>query len=266
MKHLLYKYSSLVGIYNYSIDLVYMRSVLTKSRLINLNQIFSSSKFSTNARPLTSKMTTPNITLYTQGTPNGQKASVTLEVLDIPYTTRALDLYKNEQKEDWYLKINPNGRIPAIVDHSNGDFAVFESGAIMLYLAQNYDPNHKLWPKDPKLQSQVVQWLMFQMGGVGPMMGQAEHFIRSAPEKIEYAINRYTNETKRLFSVIESQLTGRDYLVGDQLTIADIAHYTWASNAHHMNISLSEFPNLEKWADRISKNPGVIKGLKVPSG
>jgi glutathione S-transferase len=243
-----------------------MRSILTKSKLINFNKILSISKFSSSTRPLTNSKVGPNITLYTAGTPNGQKASATLEVLGVPYATKAIDLGKNEQKEEWYLKINPNGRIPAIIDHSNDDFVVFESGAIMLYLVQNYDPNHKLWPKDSKLQSQVVQWLMFQMGGIGPMQGQAGHFIRFAPEKIQYGIDRYLNETKRLYSVIEGQLAGRDYLIGDQFTIADIANFTWISKGHLLGIDLSEFPNIEKWTDRIGKDSAVIKGLKVPSG
>jgi glutathione S-transferase len=163
------------------------------------------------------------------------------------------------------LKINPNGRIPAIVDHSNGDFAVFESGAILLYLVQNYDPEHKLWPKDPKLQSEVVQWLMFQMGGVGPMQGQANHFVCYAPEKVEYGITRYTNETKRLYSVLESRLQGRQYLVGDQLTIADIATVPWVSESFAIGINLSDYPNVNNWFNTIENVPEVIKGYNVPT-
>jgi glutathione S-transferase len=210
-------------------------------------------------------MVNPDITLYTVGTPNGHKVSIALEVLGIPYKTHAISFANNEQKDDWFLKINPNGRIPAIVDHSNGEFPVFESGAILLYLVENYDPEHKLWPKDAKLQSEVVQWLMFQMGGVGPMQGQANHFKNYAPEKIEYGINRYINETKRLFSVLESRLQGRQYLVGDQLTIADIATVPWVSGAYSLGIDLNEFPNVNAWVDRVEEIPEVAKGYDVPT-
>ena len=135
------------------------------------------------------------IELYTAGTPNGKKASIMLEELGIPYTVHPIDFSKLEQKEEWYLKINPNGRIPAIVDKDNGDFPVFESGAILIYLAEKYG---KFLSKDPKERSIAIQWLMFQMGGVGPMQGQANHFVKFAPEKIPYAMNRYVDETKRL--------------------------------------------------------------------
>jgi glutathione S-transferase len=210
-------------------------------------------------------MSQPDITLYTAGTPNGHKVSIALEVLGIPYKTHAISFGKNEQKEDWFLKINPNGRIPAIVDHSNGDFAVFESGAILLYLVQNYDSEHKLWPKDAKLQSEVVQWLMFQMGGVGPMQGQATHFVCYAPEKVEYGITRYTNETKRLYSVLESRLQGRQYLVGEQLTIADISTVPWVTNAFRVNIDLNEFLNVNNWVERVEAIPEVSRGYDVPT-
>jgi glutathione S-transferase len=209
-------------------------------------------------------MVQPDITLYTVGTDNGWKASIALEVLDLPYKTQALSFAKNEQKEEWFLKINPNGRIPAIVDHSNGDFAVFESGAILLYLAQNYDPEHKLWPTDAKEQSEVVQWLMFQMGGIGPMQGQANHFKNYAPVKIDYAINRYINETKRLYSVLESRLKDREYLVANQLTIADISTFTWVWGSYALGIDLNEFPSVKSWVERIECLDAVQKGLDVP--
>jgi len=152
------------------------------------------------------------IELFTAATPNGWKVSVALEELGLPYTVRALSLGKLEQKEDWFLSINPNGRVPAIIDHDNGDFAVFESGAILIYLAEK---TGKLLPADAKGRSRVLQWLMFQMGGVGPMMGQANVFFRYAPEKIPYAIERYQRESRRLFEVMERQLKDHPYIAND---------------------------------------------------
>ena len=149
------------------------------------------------------------IELFTAATPNGWKVSIALEELGLPYTVRPISLGKLEQKEEWFLKINPNGRIPAIIDHDNGDFAVFESGAILIYLAEK---TGKLLPTEPKARSRVLQWLMFQMGGVGPMMGQANVFFRYAPEKIPYAIERYQRESRRLFEVLERQLKDHHYI------------------------------------------------------
>src|SRR3984957_9919508 len=160
------------------------------------------------------------IDLYTAETPNGWKISITLEELEIPYSVHSLALSKNEQKAPAYLKINPNGRIPAIVDRDNDDFAVFESGAIMIYLAERAG---KLLPQDVKGRSLVMQWLMFQMGGIGPMMGQANVFFRYAPEKIPYAIERYQREVRRLLEVLDSRLSDHEYLAGDY-SIAEYAH------------------------------------------
>ena len=143
------------------------------------------------------------IELFTAETPNGWKASIALEELALPYQVRPIALSQNEQKQAWYLKLNPNGRIPTIVDHDNGDFAVFESGAILIYLAEK---TGRLMPKDPKGRSRVIQWTMFQMGGIGPMMGQANVFFRYAPEKIPYAIDRYQREVRRLFELLDTQL------------------------------------------------------------
>src|SRR5215831_12464978 len=165
------------------------------------------------------------IELYTAATPNGWKASIALEELGLPYTVRPIALPKNEQKEDWFLKINPNGRIPAIIDRDNDDIAVFESGAILIYLAEK---TGKLMPRDKKGRSRVLQWLMFQMGGVGPMMGQANVFFCYAPEKIPYAIERYQRECRRLFEVLESQLRDHEYLINNEYSIADIANWSWA--------------------------------------
>ncbi|KAI9292769.1 glutathione S-transferase GstA [Neoconidiobolus thromboides FSU 785] len=214
-------------------------------------------------------MPKPNITLYTFGKPivctaNGHKASIALELLNIPYKVHKVDIFGNEQKQEWFLKINPNGRIPAIVDHSNDDFAVFESGAILLYLADKYDPEHKLLPKDDKLKSEAIQWLMWQMGGLGPMMGQSTHFSRFAPEKIEYGINRYRNESTRLFSVLETRLQSRNYLVGDSITVADIASFPWARFTIWAGVEIDDFPNVKAWLERTEGFDYVQRGLNVP--
>src|SRR6185436_19101719 len=158
------------------------------------------------------------IELFTAATPNGFKVSIALEELGLSYTVRPISLGKLEQKEEWFLKINPNGRVPAIIDHDNDDFAVFESGAILIYLCDRYgaDKTGKLLPTEAKARSRVIQWLMFQMGGVGPMMGQANVFFRYAPEKIPYAIDRYQRESRRLFEVLERQLKDHPYIANDE--------------------------------------------------
>ncbi len=164
------------------------------------------------------------IDLYTAATPNGFKISIFLEETGLDYTVHDLDLMSNEQKQPEFLAINPNGRIPSIIDRDNDDFAVFESGAILIYLAEK---TGKFLPKDLKKRSQVLQWLMFQMGGVGPMMGQANVFNRYFPEKIPAAIDRYQNEGRRLFEVMNTQLKDNQYLAGDEYTIADMATWPW---------------------------------------
>jgi len=206
-----------------------------------------------------------DITLFTAGTPNGTKISIALEELGLKYDVKAIDLGKNEQKEEWFLKINPNGRIPAITDHKRGNFNVFESGAILLYLVEHYDLEGKLFPKDSNARSEVVQWLMFQVSGVGPMQGQAHHFYRFAPEKVEYGIKRYQDETKRLYSVLEDQLkkTG-NFLAANQFTIADIATFTWVRFHFWAGVSLQTFPHVQKWVETIEARPTVKKGLDVP--
>src|SRR5277367_5088693 len=163
------------------------------------------------------------IDLYTAATPNGWKISIALEELGLAYSVHVLSFSKQEQKAEAYLKINPNGRIPAIVDRDNGDSAVFESGAILIYLAEK---TGRLMPQDPKGRSVVIQWLMFQMAGIGPMMGQANVFFRYAPEKIPYAIDRYQREVRRLFGVLDRRLADHTYLAGDY-SIADIASWSW---------------------------------------
>ena len=200
------------------------------------------------------------IELFTSPTPNGWKVSITLEEMGLPYQVRPIDLGKNEQKEEWFLQINPNGRIPAIIDHDNEDFAVFESGAIMVYLAER---SGKLMPSEQKARLRVLQWLMFQMGGVGPMMGQANVFYRYAPEKIEYAIQRYQKESRRLFEVLERQLTHHEFLAGDY-SIADIANWSWVHTYAWSGSSIEGLPHLARWLETIGQRPAVQKGKAVP--
>lgn len=201
------------------------------------------------------------IRLYTAATPNGYKASVTLEEMGLAYETHALKLNELEQKQPWFLAINPNGRIPAIVDTQNDDFAVFESGAIMIYLAER--SGSPLLPADFKGRSRVIQWLMFQMGGLGPMMGQANVFFRYFPEKIQPAIDRYQGETRRLLGVLDSHLAANEYLAGDY-SIADIANFCWARTHNWSGVEIEDLPNLRRWIDAIAARPAVQKGLTVP--
>jgi GSH-dependent disulfide-bond oxidoreductase len=200
------------------------------------------------------------IDLYTAETPNGWKISITLEELGLPYTVHALALSKNEQKAPEYLKLNPNGRIPTIVDRDNGHFAVFESGAIMIYLAEK---TRRLMPQDVQGRSRVIQWLMFQMGGVGPMMGQANVFYRYAPEKIPYAIERYQRESRRLLEVLNRQLANSEYLAGDY-SIADIANWCWASGYAWSGVSIDGLDHLTRWIDAIGARPAAQRGRAVP--
>ncbi|MHA7635020.1 glutathione S-transferase family protein [Corallococcus sp. M7] len=201
------------------------------------------------------------IDLYTWGTPNGHKVSVALEELALPYTVHALDISTGVQKQPAFLAINPNGRIPAIVDRAAGDFAVFESGAILLYLAEK---TGKLMPTDAKGRSLVTQWLMFQMAGVGPMQGQANVFFRYFPEKIQPAIDRYQNETRRLYTVLESRLKDHEYLAGDY-SIADIANWAWVRIHDWAGVSVDGLPGVQRWLAAIEQRPAVQRGLKVPA-
>jgi len=195
--------------------------------------------------------------LYTAATPNGYKASVALEELGLPYVVRPVNLSTLEQKTPAYLAINPNGRVPALVDDG---FAVFESGAILMYLAEK---TGKLMPTDAKGRSRVVQWLMFQMGGVGPMMGQANVFYRYWPEKIQPVIDRYQGETRRLFGVLEGQLANHEYLAGDY-SIADIAHWCWVRSHYWSGVDIEPFPNVKRWIDAIAARPAAQRGITVP--
>jgi len=217
------------------------------------------------------------IKLYTASTPNGFKVSIHLEELKaaypgFKYEFQALDFSKNEQKEPWFLEINPNGRIPAITDPNRNGFHVFETAAITQYLSQHYDKEFKFWfdpVNDSDNHSEMVQWIFFIHGGVGPMQGQANHFFRYAPEKIPYAINRYIQETKRLYSVLETRLQGREYLAGPgkgKFSLADINGFPWVRGhgwAGVENVE-EEFPNVAAWLKRIEERPGVYAGLGVP--
>ncbi|KAK9810507.1 hypothetical protein WJX72_011963 [[Myrmecia] bisecta] len=203
-------------------------------------------------------------TLYTAGTTNGWKGSIPLEELGVPYNVKAISFSKNEQKEDWFVRINPNGRIPALVDHAAGDLAIFESGAIMWYLAEKADPSGLLAPKDLSKKAEVMSWLMWQMGGLGPMQGQLSHFSKFAPEQIPYAIERYSNETERLYQVLEDQLSKHEWLAADQYTIADIASFCWVYAHEFAGISLADKPHLKAWLERIEARPAVQRGLDVP--
>ena len=200
------------------------------------------------------------IELYTASTPNGWKASVTLEELDLPYNVHPLNLQTGVQHEDWYLKICPNGRIPAIVDTDFDDFAVFETGAIMVYLAEKAG---RLLPTDVKGRSRVLQWLMFQMGGIGPMMGQANVFYRYFPEKIEAAISRYQNESRRLCEVLDRRLGESEWLA-DDFSIADIANWCWVRTYKWSGLELDDLTNLKRWRDALRTRPACQRGVEVP--
>jgi GSH-dependent disulfide-bond oxidoreductase len=200
------------------------------------------------------------IDLYTAATPNGHKVSIALEELGLPYQVHELSFDLQQQKSPEFLKINPNGRIPAIVDRDNDNFAVFESGAILYYLAEK---TGKLLPDNAKGRSVALQWLMFQMGGVGPMQGQANVFYRYFPEKIPAAITRYQNETRRLYEVLNSRLEAVEYLAGEY-SIADIATYPWVAIHDWSGVSVDGLPALQRWMDAIAERPAVQKGLRTP--
>ena len=200
------------------------------------------------------------IDLYTAATPNGYKISIALEELGLPYKLVALSLSKGDQKQPTFLAINPNGRIPAIVDHDEGGFAVFESGAILVYLAEK---TGRLMPTDHKGRSLVLQWLMFQMGGIGPMMGQANVFFRYLPEKIPLAIDRYQGESRRLFRVLDQRLKEHEYLAGEY-SIADIATWPWVRTHKWSGVEVDDMPHLQRWMAAIRERPAVQRGVQVP--
>lgn len=197
------------------------------------------------------------LTLYTASTPNGWKASVALEELELPYEVQRIDLKEGEQKHPDYLRLCPNGRIPALVDDG---FAVFESGAILVYLAEK---TGRLMPTDTRGRSQVMQWLMFQMGGVGPMMGQANVFYRAMEEKLQPAIDRYQNESRRLFEVLDGQLQTHEWLAGDY-SIADIANWCWVRLHFWSGVPLDGLTGLQRWKEAMDQRPACQRGIAVP--
>ena len=199
------------------------------------------------------------IELYTAPTPNGHKVSCTLEALKMEYKPILVNLGEGDQKKPDFLKISPNGRIPAIIDTDN-KLSIFESGAIMIYLA---DKANKLISSDPVKRAKVTEWVMFQMGGVGPMMGQANVFFRYFPEKIQPAIDRYQNESRRLFEVLNTHLEKNEWLAGDY-SIADIANWCWVRTHKWSGVSIDGLNHLERWKDAMYEQPGMLKGIKVP--
>ena len=200
------------------------------------------------------------IDLYTWTTPNGRKASIALEELAIPYETHAVDIGKDEQFKPEFLKISPNNRIPAIVDRDNG-LSLMESGAILTYLG---DKTGKLLPKSGDKRWKTIEWLNWQMGGVGPMFGQAHHFLRAAPTKIEYGIKRYVDEAKRLYGVLDKQLASNAFAAGADYTIADMAIFPWTARHEWHTVNLTDFPNVKRWYDTINARAAVTKGMAVP--
>ncbi|KIY73674.1 glutathione S-transferase [Cylindrobasidium torrendii FP15055 ss-10] len=218
-------------------------------------------------------MSTSKFLLYTGPTPNGHQVSVFLQELkalypEITYDVESIDISTNRQKEPWFIKLNPNGRIPVLVDHARGDFPVFETAAILLYLQQHYDTQNK-FAFEPKSneESEMLQWLFFSHGGLGPMQGQANHFNRYAPEDIPYAKKRYTDETKRLYNVLNIRLSesGREYLAGNKISLADFKAWPWVRIHKWTGLDgLDEWPALKAWFERIEARPAVKEGIAIP--
>ncbi len=204
------------------------------------------------------------IDLYTWSTPNGRKVSIMLEACDIPYQVFPINIGKQEQFQPHFLAISPNNRIPAIVDSEGpdgGPISLFESGAILIYLAEK---SGRFMPAQSRQKYQVLEWLMWQMGGFGPMLGQTHHFRRFAKEQIPYAVERYSSEARRLWGVLDKQLQGRDFVV-DQLSIADFAIYPWAMRHEWQGIEWQEFPAVAAWAERLGNMDFVERGMAVPN-
>lgn len=202
------------------------------------------------------------IDLYYFPTPNGHKVSIMLEELGVPYTVHAINIGKGDQFAPEFLAVSPNNKIPAIVDPEGPDgkpISVFESGAILKYLAEKFG---RFYPADPRARVKVDEWLFWQMGGFGPMLGQNHHFALYAPEKIPYAIDRYRNESHRLYGVLDKQLEGQEYIAGEY-SIADIASLSWSLGWERQGIDLAEFPNIAAWQKRLQARPGVERGLAV---
>jgi GST-like protein len=204
------------------------------------------------------------IELHTWTTPNGRKVSVMLEECGLPYSVHKVNIGQGEQFKPEFLSISPNNRIPGIVDPDGPDgkpLKLFESGAILVYLAGK---TGKLLPSSTRGKYIALQWLMFQMGGVGPMFGQAHHFLRAAPEQVPYGIKRYTDETRRLYGVLDKRLSEAAFLA-DEYSIADIATFPWIARHEWHKVDLAEFPNVKRWYDTINRRPAVVRGMAVPA-
>ncbi|MEK6664376.1 MAG: glutathione S-transferase N-terminal domain-containing protein [Pseudomonadota bacterium] len=204
------------------------------------------------------------IDLYTWSTPNGRKISIMLEELGLPYRVHAIDITQGEEFTPEFLAINPNAKIPAIIDHDGPEgkpITLFESGAILIYLAEK---SGRYLSTDPRTRYLTLQWLMFQMGGVGPMFGQAHHFLKFAPQPVPYAIERFTTETRRLYGVLDQRLSEAPYLAGEY-SVADIATYPWVARCEWHGVNLADFPHVKDWFERISLRPAVAKGMAVPA-
>jgi GSH-dependent disulfide-bond oxidoreductase len=204
------------------------------------------------------------IDLYTWSTPNGRKVSIMLEELGLPYRVHPINIGKGDQFKPEYVAINPNSKIPAIVDSEGPDGAplrMMESGAILMYLAGK---TGRLLPQSVRDRYVMLEWLMFQMGGTGPIFGQVHHFLRAAKQAVPYAIERYVRETRRLYGVLNERLKDREYLA-DQYSIADIANYPWVARYEWHKTDLNDFPHVKRWFDVISVRPAVERGMKVPS-
>ena len=205
------------------------------------------------------------IELHTWSTPNGRKVSIMLEECGLPYSVHKVNIGQNEQFKPEFLAISPNNRIPGIVDPEGPDgkpLKLFESGAILVYLAGK--TGGKFLPASDRGKYIALQWLMFQMGGVGPMFGQAHHFLRAAPEQVPYGIKRYTDEAKRLYGVLDRRLAEAAYLA-DEYSIADIATFPWIARHEWHKVDLADFPNVKRWYDTINRRPAVVRGMAVPT-
>jgi GSH-dependent disulfide-bond oxidoreductase len=203
------------------------------------------------------------IDCYTWKTSNGRKVTIMLEEIQIPYRLHPIDIGKDDQFKPEYVKLNPNSKIPTIVDQDGPGgkpFRIIESGAILMYLAEK---TGKLMPQDTRARYEVIQWVMFQMGGIGPNFGQMHHFNRAAKEKVPYALTRFGTEVKRLYGVLDARLAEGPYLAGEY-SIADICTYPWVVRHEWQNVDLNEFPNVKRWYDAISARPAVQKGLELP--
>ncbi|MDT8429685.1 MAG: glutathione binding-like protein [Pseudomonadales bacterium] len=201
------------------------------------------------------------IDVYSSATPNGYKVTVALDEMGVDYKLIPILLDAQDQKKPDFLRMNPNGRIPVIVDRDNENLVIFESGAILIYLGEKFG---KLYPQDPKVRSRTLQWLMFQMGGIGPMMGQANVFYRYFPEKIQPAIDRYQKECRRLFEVLNTRLGEARYLAGDDYTIADIANWCWVRTYEWSGVSIEGLPALQRWLEELAQRPACKSGTHKP--